>query len=226
MSTFWTLLGPDFAGKSTALARLRDAYGWQVVSHDDRFVTERPLIAALRHWWLDEALVWAGKRYSTELVASVLHSVILYQRDELARCQGPQPVIVDSYFYKVLAACRLLGIAHRPTFDRWRKFPSPARVVYLDVPPEVAWQRTGQGAAVSRFEHYGESVSWESFARLQRDLRTEMLAEVAHLPVTIVDGTAAPEAVQAAIRAAVTGDRSGPPAAQPDPTTDSAAARN
>lgn len=203
MTAFWTLLGPDFAGKSTALARLRDEHGWQVVSHDDRFLSDYPLVAKLRSCWIDDALVWTGKRYTAELVLSVMHSVILHQRDELDRRTGPGPVIIDSFFYKVLAACSLLGVCHQPTFDYWRSFRRPAGVLYLDVPAEVSWQRAGRGAQVSAFEHYGAVVSRDGFLRMQNDLRTRMLAEIKGLPVTIVDGTAAPEAVLAKIRSAV-----------------------
>jgi thymidylate kinase len=203
MTSFWTLLGPDFAGKSTALARLRDEHGWQVVSHDDRFLQDYPLVALLRRCWIDEALTWAGKRYTAELVISVLHSVILHQRDELARQSGSGPVIIDSYFYKVLAACELLGVSHEPTFDYWRSFAQPEGVVYLDVPAEVTWERAGRGVKASAFEHYGPAVSKDSFVRMQADLRARMLAEVKGLPVTVVDGTASPDAVLAKIVSAV-----------------------
>jgi thymidylate kinase len=203
MSGFWTLLGPDFAGKSTALARLRGEHGWQVVSYDDRFLDGYPLVAKLRNCWIDDALVWAGQRYTAELVLSVLHTVILHQRDQLARQTGPEPVISDSFYYKVLAACSLLGVPHEPTFDYWRSFPQPKGVVYLDVPPEVTWERTGRGTTVSAFEHYGEVVSREGFIRMQTDLRAKMLAEVKDLPLTIVDGTAPPDTVLAKIVSAL-----------------------
>ncbi|HEY3259069.1 MAG TPA: hypothetical protein VGJ95_02190 [Pseudonocardiaceae bacterium] len=208
MTAFWTLLGPDFAGKSTALARLRDGHGWQVVSHDDQFVVDYPLVAKLRSCWIDDALVWTGKRYSAELVLSVMHTVILHQRDAvelLGRQGGSRPIIVDSCYYKQLAACDLLGVSHAPTFGYWRSFPRPEGVVYLDVPPEVAWERSGRGARVSAFEHYGEAVSRWGFVRFQTDLRARMLAEVGDLPLTMVDGTATPDTVLAKILSAVGG---------------------
>jgi len=203
MTAFWTLLGPDFAGKSTALARLRDEHGWQVVSHDDRFLQEYPLVATLRGCWIDNALVWAGKRYTAELVLAAMHPVILHQRDELARQSGAGPVIIDSFYYKVLAACELLGVSHEPTFDYWRTFAQPEGVVYLDVPAEVTWERAGRGARASAFEHYGQQVSRDGFVRMQTDLRDRMLAEVKGLPLTVLDGTAAPDAVLAKIVSAV-----------------------
>jgi thymidylate kinase len=203
MTQFWTLLGPDYAGKSTVLARLRDGYGWQVVSHDDGYLDGYPLISLLRRRWIDDALVWTGTRYTPELVLSVMHTVMLHQRDMLARQTGTTPVVVDSFFYKQLAACALLDVAHGPTFDYWRTFPRPKGVVYLDVPPEVAWERAGHGARVTAYECYGDTVSRAGFLALQADLRGRMLREVADLPVTVVDGTAPPDVVLAKVVAAV-----------------------
>ncbi|MEV4141643.1 hypothetical protein AB0J72_56990 [Dactylosporangium sp. NPDC049742] len=208
MTDFWVLLGPDFAGKSSALARVRDEVGWQVVSHDDAFVEAHPLVRTLRGCWVDEALRHAGTRYSAELVLTVLHAVILHQRDELLRrvaAADPDagPVVMDSYYYKVLAACTLLGVTHEPTFAAWRAMPQPAGVVYLDVPPEVTWQRSGEGARATAFEHYGPAATRDGFVRMQRDLRTAMLAEIRDLPVTVLDATAGPDAVLAKVAAAI-----------------------
>lgn len=205
MTAFWTLLGPDFAGKSTALGRLHDEHGWQVVSHDSRFVGDHSLIAKLCRCWVDDALVWTGTRYSAELVLSVMNTVMLYQRDEVARRSGQGPVIIDSFYYKQLAACSLLGVSHEPTFEYWRSFPRPEGVVYLDVPADVAWERAERGAGATYFEHYGDVVSRDGFIRMQTDLRAAMLAEIDGIPVTIVDGTAAPDDVLAKIRSAVEG---------------------
>lgn len=201
MSDFWTLLGPDFAGKSTALAHLADQH-YPVVSHDDRFLSGHPLVSHLRSCWVDEALQWAGIRYSSELVLSVMHSVVLHQRDELVR-HADTPTIVDSYYYKPLAACQLLDVADARTFAYWRSFPQPAGILYLDLPPQAAWERASHGRRPSPFEHYPPAPSREAFTRFQTDLREWMLAEVAHLPVTIIDATAPPNEVLAQIRAAI-----------------------
>lgn len=202
-SGFWTLLGPDFAGKSTVLDRLSDEHGWRVVSYDDRYLDGYPLISRLRRHWIDEAFVWAGERYSPELVLSVLHPIVLHLRDELARSagapDGPQRVIVDSYYYKLLAKCRLFGVEHKPTFDYWRSFPRPAGVLYIDVPPEVTWARSGQGARLNAFEHHDSTADRASFFRLQSDLRAAVLEEVGDVPVKIIDGSAPPDAVVAEV---------------------------
>lgn len=205
MRPFWTLLGPDYAGKSTALARLRDEHGWQVVSHDDEFLGGRALVTRLRSGWVDEALVCAGGHYTAELVLAAMHPIMLHLRDELARRTGPAPVIVDSFYYKVLAKCSLLGVVHEPTFEYWRSFPQPRGVLYLAVPPEVGWERAGRGAEASAFEHYGDAVTRDGFVRFQADAGTRMLAEVRDLPLTVVDGTVPPDAVLAKILATAGG---------------------
>ncbi len=203
MSRYWTLLGPDFSGKSTALGRLRDEHGWQVVSHDAPYLDNHPLIATLKDSWIGDGLLWTGTRYTPELVLSVMHTVMLFLRDQIERQAGSTPVLVDSFYYKQLAACALLGAGHEPTFDYWRSFPRPEGVLYLDVPPEVAWARSERGAKANAYEHYGETVSRAGFVRFQTDLRARMLAEVRHLPVTVLDGTAPLDAVLAKIIAAV-----------------------
>ncbi|WP_431930455.1 dTMP kinase [Micromonospora sp. RP3T] len=196
---FWALLGPDLAGKSTVLRRLHDEHGWRVVSYDDRYLGPYPLIHQLRSSWITDAFRWAGERYSPELVVSVLTPIVLHLREELARAAGADRVIIDSYYYKLLVKCRLLGVEHTPTFDYWRSFPQPGRVLYLDVPAETAWARSDDGARVNRFEHYGPTVGRADFVRLQTDLRAALLAEVRDLPVRIVDGAAPPDEVVAAV---------------------------
>ncbi|MFI1359883.1 dTMP kinase [Streptomyces sp. NPDC020898] len=200
---FWTLLGPDFAGKSTVLDRLHDDHGWRVVSYDDRYLEQYPLIARLRQRWIDDAFLWAGERYSPELVLSVLHTIVLHLRDQLARSTGPEPVIVDSYFYKLLAKCRLLGLEHDPTFDLWRLFPRPRGVLYLDVPPEVTWARSGQGALLNAFEQRPGTAGRAGFLQLQSELREALLKEVGDVPLTVIDGSADPDTVMADVLASV-----------------------
>lgn len=197
---FWTLVGPDMAGKSTVLAGLHRDHGWRVVSYDDEYLTDFPLIRALRERWVTDAFVWSGRRYSAELVLAVLHPIVLHLRDQLRQATGPAPVIVDSYYYKLLAKCTLLGVTHQPTFDSWRSFPRPHGVLYLDVPPQAAWSRSGNGRALNPFEHYGSRPDRAGFTRLQADLRAVLLAEIGDVPVRWLDGLAAPSAVAAEIR--------------------------
>jgi thymidylate kinase len=201
MNGFWTLLGPDFAGKSTVLRRLAEEPGWKVVSYDDdRLDAAHRLIRRSRRAWVNDGFLEAGTTYSTELVLAALHPIVLFLRDEVERLTSASRdgnVIVDSYYYKLLVKCRLLGLVDESLFARWRAFPRPAGVVYLDVPPSVAWERTGNGTRLSRFEHHGESPTFADFRALQGPLRNQLLLEVATLPVVIVDGRADGETVLA-----------------------------
>jgi thymidylate kinase len=203
LTGFWTLLGPDFSGKSTVLTRLHSEHGWHVVSYDDRYLEPFPLIRRLRETWVDEAFVWSGRRYSPELVLAALHPIVLHLRDEMARAQDRQKVVVDSYYYKLLAKCALLGLEHSEVFACWRAFPQPKGVLYLDLPSEVAWDRSGGGARLNPFEYFGAQATRAGFTRLQNELRGALLKEVAQVPLTVIDADVSPEAVLTQVLAAL-----------------------
>lgn len=195
MTGFWTLLGPDFSGKSTALNRLHTEHGWHVVSYDDRYLESAPMVRVLRENWVGEAFAHRGERYSPELVLAALHPIVLHLRDELVRAADRDRVIVDSYYYKLLSKCTLLGLADSELFALWRSFPQPTGVLYLDVRSDVAWERSGEGARVNCFEHFGQEPTRAGFVGLQDALRGSLLKEVAELPLTVLDGDVPPEAV-------------------------------
>jgi thymidylate kinase len=203
MTGFWALLGPDFSGKSTVLERLGAEHGWHGVSYDDRCLEQAPLIRYLRERWVGEAFAWAGRRYSAETVLAILHPIVLHLRDELARAADRDRVIVDSYYYKLLAKCTLLGVRHEPTFDYWRSFPQPRGVIYLDVPPAVAWARSGNGSRLNPFEYFGARPALPGFARLQTETREYILKEVAGLPLAMIDAVAPIQSVLADVQAAL-----------------------
>jgi thymidylate kinase len=107
---------------------------------------------------------------------------------------------MDSYYYKVLAKCVLTGLVNEELFAWWRSFCQPRRVIYLDVRPETAWRRSGEGARLNPFEYYGTTPTWEGFRRFQTDLRRLMLTEVAPVPVTVLAESPDVEHTAGAIR--------------------------
>jgi thymidylate kinase len=188
------LLGPDYAGKSSMLAELAGgASPWHCVSVDDGWLApEHRLLADLRRHLVREVAPQVGDAYSNEFVAGLLQLAVLHLRDRVLAA-GDTPVLVDSYYYKILAKCRLAGVPENPMFGWWRSFPQPTRVVYLDIAPATGWRRCGAGAEVNPLEFYGDRPDWPRFEAYQTDLRKVMLDETAHLPVTFVaeqDGVA------------------------------------
>ncbi|WP_308409486.1 MULTISPECIES: hypothetical protein [unclassified Streptomyces] len=182
------LLGPDYAGKSSVMAELSAALpGWQTLSTDsERVGAEHQLIARLRRNVVEDVLPELGKAYSAEFLASLLQTAVVHLRDQVERADPGTPLLVDSYYYKILAKCRLAGLKDHPLYGWWRAFPRPSAVIYLDVSPESAWRRSDGGRRLNSLEHYGESPEWFAFENYQTDLRKLMLEEIRGLPVTMI----------------------------------------
>lgn len=188
MAEFAVLLGADFAGKSSVMKELaRLDKTTQYVSTDDSFVGPGDeLISRLRRAALDEVLPSVGRRYSADFFASLLQTAVVHLRDRVCAVPAHRPALVDSYYYKILAKCRLAGVDDHPMFSWWRSFPQPSRVLYLDVTAETAWRRSLGRGEVNRWEHYGDRSTRLTFHRFHGDLRTALLDEIRGLPVTVI----------------------------------------
>ena len=190
---FSVLLGPDYAGKSSVISDL-SSRGWRCVSYDDALVPEEcSLINDLRDEFITRALRGLGDQYSSDFIVTLLQASVVYLRDQILKAAADQPVIVDSYYYKILAKGMLTGLVNEEMFAWWRSFPRPRQVIYLDVDSEIAWRRSGNGAQLNRFEYYwdrhdGGRPRPEDFHRFQTDLRSLMLAEVGTVPLTVLSG--------------------------------------
>ncbi|WP_320777048.1 hypothetical protein [Streptomyces sp. CRN 30] len=186
---FVVLLGTDYAGKSTALTEITElAPSWHVVSLDDEFLDSRhSLIGRLRRDLVSDVLPDLRHGYSLDFMVTLLQTATVHLRDSIERSPAGAPVLVDSYYYKILAKCRLAGADSHPMFDWWRTFPQPRQVLFLEVSPETAWKRCGEGAAANALEFYGQEPDRPAFEKFQSDLRQAMWEEVQHLPVTVVE---------------------------------------
>lgn len=183
---FSVLLGPDYAGKSTVLSALA-ADGVRCVSYDREFVEpDWPLVHELRDRFLGTALPHMGAPYSTDFIVTLLQTSAVYLRDQALASGSDRPVVVDSYYYKILAKCVLTGHANESLFAWWRSFPQPRQVIYLDVDPATAWRRSGNGARLNSFEHYGQAPTWEGFRRFQADLGRLLRAEIGAVPAIVI----------------------------------------
>ena len=117
---FTVLLGTDYAGKSTILAGLA-AEGWQCASYDDEFLPPgSELVAELRESFVPRALRRVGDPYSTDFVLTLLQTSVVHLRDQALNADPGRPVIVDSYYYKMLAKCVLTGLVNDALISWWR----------------------------------------------------------------------------------------------------------
>lgn len=182
------LLGPDYVGKSSVMRVLRRHSRWSLVSCDDDFVPESyGILKDLRRLFLEQALARASDMHSPDFLVTGLQMSTVYLRDRACFELGKGPVLVDAYYYKVLAKCALTGLVSERLFDAWRRYPQPDRVIFLRVDPEVAFARARLAGTLNGFEHHGQAGSFREFARFQRDLVERMLHEVRSLPLQIVD---------------------------------------
>jgi thymidylate kinase len=189
---FAVLLGPDYAGKSSVLSAIAALPGWRVISVDDHALAPgHQLLARLRRHLVEDTLPLLGAAYSTDFALTLLQTAVVHLRDQvLVADEFDRVVVVDSYYYKILAKCRLLlGHREHPMLDWWRSFPPPERIVYLDVRPETAWRRSRWGASANPMEHYGRRPDRSSFLSYQDDLRQAMLDEVGGVPLDVVSET-------------------------------------
>jgi hypothetical protein len=76
------------------------------------------------------------------------------------------PVLVDSSYYKILAKCRTAGVRGPLTYDCWRTFPQPDRLVHLGVSPSSAWRRRGDGAGLTSREYEGDMPGSSAIRRI------------------------------------------------------------
>ncbi|MFE2143763.1 hypothetical protein ACFXA3_18845 [Streptomyces sp. NPDC059456] len=195
---FHVLLGPDGAGKSSVMRRLVTMLPeWRMVSTDSAFVApEHALIPRLRRDVHDHLLPGLGTAYSVDFMASVLQTAVVHLRDQVRETDPRVPVLVDSYYYKILAKCRMAGVADSRMYSWWRSFPQPAGVVFLDVSAGSAWRRRGDGARLNALEYDGDDGAWPEFESYQRNLRKMLLEEVREVPVTMLGEQ--PDAARAA----------------------------
>jgi thymidylate kinase len=190
---FYVLLGPDYAGKTSAMKGLVQRLEGRFVSYDDAFLGENAsLICCLKREFLRRLDGNTNHRCSQTFMLSLLQPIVAYLREQVMMAEPASRVVVDGYYYKILSKCLLLGLVDDELFASWRRFPQPTLVIYLDADPETTWRRAG-GSQLNPFEYYGSLPNREGFQEFQRDLATMLRREIGNVPVCRIRGDTEPQ---------------------------------
>lgn len=144
---FIVLLGIDGSGKTSLLRALaarglRTAQWQQLRDHD--------VPAALA-----PTAPTAVKNGLTPLARAMFiggHLVAQYEYLVRPQIETGRTVVLDSYYFKVLAKERILGVAHPALVDLCAELPQPDLLLHLDVTPQES-RRRKQGR-ISSYEHF------------------------------------------------------------------------
>lgn len=206
---FHVLLGPDYAGKSTLFRAMSQRSYAHLISYDDCPVAEQLAFAGcFRKAFAAVSSPVAGRTLSQEFIVSLFHAYLVFVRDQIAATKGDKPVIVDSYYYKILAKCLLTGAGNEEVFNLWRSFPQPSRVFYLDIDSDAAWERCDRGDRLNNFEYYGPRPTRSGFNRFQGALRSAMLKEVLAPKISVIDQHRSVDEIVGEIEAVIESERS------------------
>lgn len=184
---FIVLLGIDGSGKSSLLKALagrglRTAQWQQLRDH------EAPAALA-------PAAPTAVKNGLTPLARAMFiggHLVAQYEYLVRPQIEAGRTVVLDSYYYKVLAKEQILGVVHPALVELCAELPQPDFLLHLDVSPQES-RRRKQGR-ISPYEHFEpDETTFLAFqTRLAAHLRSA--AEEAGSYLTL-DGNKGHEAV-------------------------------
>jgi thymidylate kinase len=200
---FVVLLGIDGAGKSTVLEELRrrgtPVVSWQMTLGitDLRHAYGHPDIIA------EYPMIRAKLRPRTRALEFLMFYAAMYEYLIEPTLHEGKTIVADSYFYKQLAKEEVEGRSHPLLFQADNGLPEPDHVIFLDVPPEVAYRRKRGEVSVAEA---GEGRDEAGFVGLQRELAKRMDARTAHLTVSHIDAARLPPAALAEQVAPLIGD--------------------
>jgi len=186
---FIVLLGGDHCGKSSILNAIKHNPAWRVISKETIVANESTqLLQTIEQVFFDIIAKNHSDKYPAEFMLSGFQMILSCMIQQIESSTHNINVIVDSYYYKVIAKCILRNWTNNKIFALWRSFPQPDKVIFIDTSPYVMWQRCNNGKKLNPFEHYGRDGNIQEFCQFQLDLRNTMLSEITTLPVAHVDG--------------------------------------
>jgi thymidylate kinase len=177
---FICLLGIDGAGKTETAAHLKQIdprlapITWEQF-HDVSAVL--PLPKGLHMATILDSLQPPSR---AGLLAYML--ALEYDLGIRPKLEQGQPVLVDSYWFKIAAREKLLKRSAPWLLQALETLPPPDIVIFLDTPPEVAVQRKKVFTSVEYFSGI------QDFVEFQTQVRAEILRLIKPLRHVILDG--------------------------------------
>jgi len=204
---FVVLLGGDHCGKSSIINTIKCNPEWRVISKET-VVADEPtaLLKTIEQVFFNIIAKDQYNQYPSDFLLSGFQMILSYMVRQIGECNHQTNVLVDSYYYKVIAKCILRKWINNNIFDIWRAFPQPDKVLFIDSSPYTMWQHSNNGKKSNPFEYYGHDRTLNDFYRFQRDLRDTMLAEITAVPTILIDGNRDLDTIIADIYTHVPGD--------------------
>ncbi|MEO3809588.1 hypothetical protein ABGB17_11360 [Sphaerisporangium sp. B11E5] len=179
---FMVLAGIDGSGKSSVLSRL-DVHGllttnWcELRGHQETaaLAPRNPTGVKNRLPPLSRAMFIGG------------HLVAQYEQLVRPSVEAGHSVLLDSYYYKVLAKELVLRASHPSLAELCAELPEPDCVIFVDVPPQVSFRR--KDGRVSSYERFMRDSPHQDYVTFQSMVRDIIMRRVTEVPDHhIVDG--------------------------------------
>lgn len=182
---FVVLVGIDGSGKSTLLDAMSQS-GVHTTSWRDLRAHDLPAMLA-------PDSPTAVKSRLTPLGRSMFiggHLVAQYEYLVRPTLEQGTDVVLDSYYYKLLAKERLLGLMHPSLEALCCELPKPDALILIDTPPETSWLR--KKGDLSSYEYFGNVPSKDNYLRFQRGIAESLHAAAMATPSVLLNGCTSP----------------------------------
>jgi len=191
---FFVLLGGDGVGKSTTLS-LINKEGWKVVSYSQEHVPGNYVaVSSIAKTVRDKAIPQFAT-FSSEFRSAYYHLFVAYLHDVVEKALAESHVLCDSYYYKFLAK-EQVNRGNARVLSVWRTLRKPDKIIFLDLAPEVAFERVTKVRILQKNElNLNADPSKNSFVQFQTQLVQQMLTECADVPIDFVDTAYPPKKV-------------------------------
>jgi thymidylate kinase len=186
--SFLVLVGIDGSGKSSVIADLR-VEGLATTAWKELRNHELPQMLA------PDVPTQIKNRLSPLSRSMFIGGHVVAQYEYLVRPSLTQgiDVLLDSYYFKLLAKETLFHTLHQSFTELCEELPPPDCVIFLDVSPDVSFDR--KKGALSPYEYF-DAPGRANFIRFQSQLRDHILLQLSHAPlVKVIDGNLALDVV-------------------------------